>query len=237
MLPVNTAAPALPKPQRLGRQRARSLEDKDLRRGHLLSAAADLFAQSDFEGVTIAKMAQRAGVAKGTAYLYFSCKEAVFLELLQVGLDEWASGLHSALQTNAQGVDSQPVPAVIASSLAQRPLLGRLLVLLHTIIEPQLDLESARSFKFFLHDLVERLSASLVTHIDGLYPVQAAVFVLQMHALVISVTQLASPPPVIAQVLQEDARLRGMVVSFEPFLSMTLSALLRGTLATSPPTS
>ena len=63
MLPLDTPASALPKPARLGRQRARSLEDKDLRRGDLLSAAADLFAQSDFEGVTIAKMAQRAGVA------------------------------------------------------------------------------------------------------------------------------------------------------------------------------
>jgi AcrR family transcriptional regulator len=195
-----------------------------------------LFAQSNFEGVTIAKMAQSAGVAKGTAYLYFSCKEAVFLELLQVGLDEWASALHSALQMNAARVDPESAPTVIARTLAQRPVLGRLLVLLHTVIEPQLNLVSARAFKGFLHDLVERLSASLVDHVEGLNPSQAAVLVLQMHALVISVTQLASPPPVIARVLQEDARLHRMAVSFEPFLALTLSTLLRGTLAASTPT-
>ncbi len=237
MLQVDLSAPVLPEPPRLGRLRARSLEDKDLRRGHLLSAAAELFAQSDFEGVTIAKMAQRAGVAKGTAYLYFSCKEAVFLELLQTGLDEWASGLHTALEANTQRVDAESAPTVIARTLAQRPVLGKLLVLLHTVIEPQLDLESARAFKGFLHDLVARLSGSLSQNIDGLNPAQAAVFVLQIHALVISVTQLASPPPVIAQVLQEDARFHGMVVSFEPFLAMTLSALLCGTLAESSPQS
>ena len=115
-------------------------------------------------------------------------------------------------------------------------MLGRLLVLLHTVIEPQLDLDSARAFKGFLHDLVVRLSVSLVEHIEGLHSAQAAVFVLQIHALVISVTQLASPPPVIAQVLQEDLRLHSMVVSFEPFLAMTLQALLRGTLSNPSPT-
>ena len=235
MLPVDALTPSMPKPVRLGRQRARSLEDKDLRRGHLISAAADLFAQTYFEGVTIAKIAQRAGVAKGTAYLYFNCKEAVFLELLQLALDEWASGLESTLRLNAQSLQPESVPIVVARTLAQRPMLGRLLVLLHTVIEPQLDLDSARAFKGFLHDLVVRLSGSLVEHIEGLHSAQAAVFVLQIHALVISVTQLASPSPVIAQVLLEDLRLHSMVVSFEPFLAMTLQALLRGTLSNPPP--
>ena len=46
-LAVRTDA-AVPKPPRLGRQRARTLEDKDLRRSHLLQAAAELFAKTDF---------------------------------------------------------------------------------------------------------------------------------------------------------------------------------------------
>lgn len=220
----------LPKPPRLGRQRARTLEDKDLRRSHLLQAAAELFAQTDFDGVTIANMAQRAGVAKGTAYLYFNCKEAVFLELVQAELILWESDLGLALQVLPSKRPADAVPAAIASTLSKRPTLGRLLVLLHSVIEPQLDLESARAFKIFLRDLVGRISSNLVQSIPGLSAGQAATLVMQIHALVISVTQLASPPPVIAQVLAADASLQLMCVDFEPFLAATLSTLLRGTL-------
>lgn len=219
-----------PKPQRLGRQRARTLEDKDLRRSHLLQAAAELFAQTNFDGVTIAKMAQRAGVAKGTAYLYFSCKEAVFLELVQMELGYWEADVERALKALPTVRPPDAVPTAIAHTLAARPMMGRLLVLLHSVIEPQLDLESAHAFKIFLRDLVARLSGHLVQHIEGLTTQQAAVLVMQIHALVISVTQLASPPPVIAQVLAHDTSLQLMCVEFEPFLASTLSTLLRGTL-------
>ena len=228
-LAVRTDA-AVPKPPRLGRQRARTLEDKDLRRSHLLQAAAELFAKTDFEGVTIANMAQRAGVAKGTAYLYFSCKEAVFLELVQMELGYWEANLDQALRALPAVRPPDAVCTAIARTLAARPMLGRLLVLLHSVIEPQLDLASAYAFKIFLRDLVIRLSAHLVQHIEGLPTEQAAVLVMQIHALVISVTQLASPPPVIAQVLAQDASLQLMCVEFEPFLGSTLNTLLRGTL-------
>ena len=221
---------AVPKPPRLGRRRARTLEDKDLRRSHLLQSAAQLFAQTDFEGVTIANMAQRAGVAKGTAYLYFSCKEAVFLELVQMELGYWEADLVQALQALPAVRMPDAVPTTIARTLAARPMLGRLLVLLHGVIEPQLDLASAHAFKIFLRDLVARLSSHLVQHIEGLTAQQAAVLVMQIHALVISVTQLASPPAVIAQVLAQDASLQLMCVEFEPFLASTLNTLLRGTL-------
>ena len=227
------AAATVPRPPRLEGQRARTTHDKDLRRGHLLLAAAELFARSDFDGVTIALMAQSAGVAKGTAYLYFSCKEAVFLELVQAELIMWELELTQALQTLPPQRSSNAVPAAIARTLAQRPVLARLLVLLHSVIEPQLDLESARTFKVFLRDLVERTSSKLVQCIPGLDAGQAVTLVIQIHALVISVTQLASPPPVIAQVLAADTSLQMMRIDFEPFLSATLTTLLRGTLAKS----
>ena len=234
MVIAQQAVTAAPKPPRLGRKRARTLEDKDLRRGHLLQAAAELFAQTDFGGVTIANMAQRAGVAKGTAYLYFSCKEAVFLELVQTELTRWEVDLSAALQALPRISPADAVPATIARTLSERPVLGRLLVLLHSVIEPQLDFTSAHAFKIFLRDLVGRLSASLVQHIPGLEPAQAITLVMQIHALVISVTQLASPPPVIAEVLAKDASLQLMCIGFEPFLAATLYTLLRGTLQRSP---
>ena len=60
---------------------------------------------------------------------------------------------------------------------------------------------------------------------------QAQTLVLQMHALVISVAQLSSPPPVIAQVMADNPELQFMRIDFESFLRSTLTTLVRGTLA------
>jgi len=229
-LPAAPAKPHATQAKRLDGQRARSPQDKDLRRGHLVQAAAELFAQADFDGVTIAKVASRAGVAKGTAYLYFNCKEALFLELVQSELNHWEQELGRALEPLGATITNAAVSVTIARTLAARPTLGRLLVLLHTVIEPQLDFETARSFKLFLRDLVQRLSSLFAASLPGLGTPEAVTFVLQIHALVISVSQLAAPPPIIAQVLAEDASLQAMRVEFEPFLAVTLATLLRGTL-------
>ena len=42
----------------ISRQRARSPQDKDLRRAHLIEAATRLFADADFDAVTIARVAE-----------------------------------------------------------------------------------------------------------------------------------------------------------------------------------
>jgi hypothetical protein len=47
---------------------------------------------------------------------------------------------------------------------------------------------------------------------------------------VISITQLASPPPVIASVMAADPSLHMMQIDFESFLALTLTTLVRGAL-------
>jgi AcrR family transcriptional regulator len=219
---------------RLVGQRARSVQDKDLRRSHLVQAAAELFALNDFDGVTIANVARRAGVAKGTAYLYFNSKEAVFLELVQSELLDWEQGLQDALSQSAGpscDTNANEFAATGARTLSQRPTLCRLLVLLHSVIEPRLDLPTARLFKEFLRDFVARIGVLFVRHVPQLELGSAITLILQIHALVISVTQLAHPPPVIAAVLEDDPSLQPMRIEFEPFMAQTLATLLRGTLA------
>jgi AcrR family transcriptional regulator len=52
------------------------------RREAILNAALDEFAVGGFAATRLDDIAKRAGVAKGTIYLYFSDKEALFQELL-----------------------------------------------------------------------------------------------------------------------------------------------------------
>ena len=56
------------------------------RRDAILSAALDEFSIRGFEAARLDDVARRAGVAKGTIYLYFRDKEALFEELVRVML-------------------------------------------------------------------------------------------------------------------------------------------------------
>src|SRR5262245_19218859 len=66
---------------------ARTRTEKGVaRRDAILAAALDEFAASGFAATQIDDVARRAGVAKGTIYLYFRDKEALFQELVRSAL-------------------------------------------------------------------------------------------------------------------------------------------------------
>jgi AcrR family transcriptional regulator len=54
-----------------------------MRREAILAAALDEFSASGFEATRLDDVARRAGVAKGTIYLYFHGKESLFQELVR----------------------------------------------------------------------------------------------------------------------------------------------------------
>ena len=70
-----------PEPQ--ARRRRAPVMDKGERRRSILDAALAEFAAHGFAGTRLDDVARRAGVAKGTLYLYFSDKEALFRGLVQ----------------------------------------------------------------------------------------------------------------------------------------------------------
>ena len=59
---------------------------KEARPGELLSAALELFVARGFAATRLEDVAARAGVAKGTLYLYFENKEALFLAVIREGI-------------------------------------------------------------------------------------------------------------------------------------------------------
>src|SRR5437764_9289928 len=56
------------------------------RRDAILTAALDEFSTRGFEAARLDDVARRAGVAKGTIYLYFRDKESLFQELIRTML-------------------------------------------------------------------------------------------------------------------------------------------------------
>ena len=69
--PANLAEAAPDDPARRERR-------KDARPGELLAAALDLFVEKGFAATRVEQVARRAGVSKGTLFLYFPSKEELF---------------------------------------------------------------------------------------------------------------------------------------------------------------
>ncbi len=63
-------------------QRARTIEAKEKRREALLAAALDEFIEKGFAPARMDDIAKRAGLSKGTLYLYFDSKDALFESLV-----------------------------------------------------------------------------------------------------------------------------------------------------------
>ena len=59
---------------------------KEARPAELMAAALELFVEKGFVGTRLEDVAARAGVSKGTLYLYFDSKEALFKAVIKEGI-------------------------------------------------------------------------------------------------------------------------------------------------------
>ena len=73
--------------------RAKRERRKDARPGELLDAALELFVEKGFAATRAEEVAKRAGVSKGTLFLYFSSKEELFKAVVRENISgrfiEW----------------------------------------------------------------------------------------------------------------------------------------------------
>jgi AcrR family transcriptional regulator len=91
---------------------ARWRRRKGARPTEILEAALAVFAEKGLEGARMDDIAQRAGVTKGTIYLYFENKDAVFKALLTETIGERVR-LSTAMLENFDG----PTPVLLATVL------------------------------------------------------------------------------------------------------------------------
>jgi AcrR family transcriptional regulator len=211
-------------------RRARREDDKQRRRRDLLDAAWVLLQAMPYPEVTMAAVAERAGLAKGTAFLYYRTKESLFLALAAERLDAFFADLDAALEAE-RTCHAPRLARLVSETLGRHPGLIRLLAVLHGVLERNVDLDTARGFKRGLLDHVTRSGALLERACPFLAPeaggAGGAALLLRMHALAVGVAQLADPPPVVAAVLGEPG-MEVFRVDPGPMLEDTLVALLRG---------
>jgi len=79
--------------------RTRRERRKEARPGELLAAALELFVEKGYAGTRVEEVAQRAGVSKGTLFLYFPSKDELFKAVVRENISgrfsEWTTELES----------------------------------------------------------------------------------------------------------------------------------------------
>ena len=71
------------------------------KRQRILSAATTVFAERDFHRVLVSEVASRAGVGKGTVYLYFPTKDDLHRAALEGSLERLAAEVERAAEADA----------------------------------------------------------------------------------------------------------------------------------------
>lgn len=209
------------------RRRARSPEDKAVRRKAVLDEAWRLFQGGPWSGLTMAQVAQGIGLSKAALYRYFDTKETLFLAVEEAQLTLWLLELGERLDALRRPSSAEQVAEVLSASLARRPAMARLLALLHVELEQNLQQAEALRFKRALHALLSRLGAQLARAAGLASPEAGLRAALTLHALIIGLWQLSDPPPQLARLL-ETGRLKELRVEFHPALREGAAALLRG---------
>jgi AcrR family transcriptional regulator len=211
----------------ISRQRAVRDEQKQERRQTILDTAWMMFQESSYEAVTIAGVAEAAGLAKGTVYLYFKTKEELFLSIQEQQLAEWFDEVDTHLEEVRSNCTVPQVVSIISNTLTARPGLTRLLAILHIFLEQNVDFATALRFKQMLLAHLSRTGPLLEQCLPFLTPGGGAHLLLRSHALVIGLQHLSDPAPIIRNVLQEPG-LQIFIIDFAREFSDTLEALLYG---------
>lgn len=205
------------------RRRAITDDQKARRRRAILDGALELFDALGFDGVSMAAVAARTRLAKGTLYLYFPTREALFLALLTEQFEAFFAALDAALE---RPLSQQAFVDHVVCDLRARPRLLHLIAVMHTVLERNVDLATALEFKRFLAARAQHGGARIDARVRDVPAGFGQRLLLWLHALAIGLHHMATPAPVVRQAIQADPCLAVFDIDFVPELRAMLTRLL-----------
>ena len=151
----------------VGRRRARTEEQKQLRRRVILDSANIHLGEVGYEAFSMAKLGALAGVAKGTLYLYFETREDVLLALFCDKMKAWSGQFGEIVSSESSDEQfARNFNDVMHSDSGVLPLLSRL----DSVIEHNVSLEniiqSKRQMAHMMTEIAEVLAPRLGLSIE-----------------------------------------------------------------------
>ena len=183
-------------------KRARTQDEKYFRRVQILESAELLFQEVGYESFSMGNLAKKAGVVKGTLYLYFKTREEVFLTLYIQSLIRWSGVFLDGLKTAMS--DRDYAETLYETAMEDGSFVPLLLRLEH-VIEHNVSLDKLVESK---RNFIERVGwiARATESAISLNQSQAAEVVRTLGVLLMGATSADQAPSFEGEEIPEDVQ-------------------------------
>jgi AcrR family transcriptional regulator len=215
-------------------QRARSDEQREIRRRAILDTAAAMLHEMPVADVSLNELSRRVGLAKSNVLRYFESREAVLLELLNYFLQNWLTELADEL---AAGIDprlpaekrAEQVAEILSRSLADRAVLCDLFGAQGGVLEHNVSVEVVTRHKRASLDSLGNMVHLIRQHIPELRDGTQTVC-LQAMIMAGALSTYCSPPPSVRAAYEADPTLAVLHVDLRTALRLAIITAIMGTL-------
>jgi AcrR family transcriptional regulator len=192
-------------------QRARSEEQRAVRRQAILETTSAMLDEMPVADVTLNELSRRVGLAKTAVLRYFESREAVLLDLLDDRTTTWLAELDQEL---AHGVDpdrsaperAEQVADVLSRSLAAQTVLCDLFGAQGGVLEHNVSVEAARRHKRASLANLAVMAGLIRQHLPEVGD-RADLFCLQVLLVAGAFSAYSTPPPSLLAVYESEPAL------------------------------
>jgi AcrR family transcriptional regulator len=218
-------------------QRARSEEQREIRRQAILDTAAAMLGEMPVAEVSLNELSRRVGLAKSNVLRYFESREAVLLELLDHFLRSWLAELSDEL---AAGVDpslsarerGDQLAEVLSRSLARRTVLCDLFGAHAGVLEHNVSVEVVVRYKRSSQDSLRHMVDLVCQHVPELGD-DARMVCLMTMIMAGALSAYCPPSASVLAAYEADPTLAELQLDLHSSLEIAVATAVTGTLARS----
>lgn len=176
--------------QRPQQNRAISAEAKFERRKQILLAAEELVKRQGHSAISVAEVANRAGIAKGTVYLYFKTKEEIYLGLHELWMERNLNVFVSLFQEDNRTINGTVVGTAMAEVMLSEPHGLVTASTCHTFLERHIEFDTAFDFKLKLAQRLGTIGQLIEQRFPHLTPGSGPRLLVRAYAMTLGLWQL-----------------------------------------------
>ncbi|MFC7755158.1 TetR/AcrR family transcriptional regulator [Tsukamurella soli] len=217
-------------------QRARSEDQREIRRRAIVETAATMLTEISVSELSLNALSRRVGLAKSNVLRYFESREAVLLELLvQLAADFYAQ-ISEQLPVAVDDRESAraratQVGSILAEGLAAQPMLCELISAQASVLEHNVSAEAVAKYKRGGYQSLAGLMGVLRQVLPELSEDDAGEAVRTLIVLTGALWAYAHPPQAVQDAYKADPSLVFLPHGFVRSLGRSFSLVLEGLLA------
>jgi len=182
-------------------KRARKADQKTARRQDILAAAWELFQTSSGDLPTVTRVARKAGLSKGTIYLYFSSKEELFFAVFESRIQEWVNSIESELEDKGAPADIADLSRIMTRYVVDNPLVIKLGTVTKSFFEKNIDTKIIYDCDRRIVYLVDTAAEVISARFSFISRKQASQMLVRAYALSLGLWQVLDRPDAVRRQL------------------------------------